>query len=461
MVKKQKKFSFIFHFEKDVKSGLTYNRNLYKGGILMEDKNKTQSWYSLAFIWGGSMVCVPSLLIGSTLVSGMSLGKSLLVGLIGYAITVVIMILQGTQSVDLHKPTVQIAKQVFGEIGSQRIISIILAIACLGWFGIQTNVAGSAFANLLGLYGIRISVPVSSIVWGMIMLVTAIYGIRLIRLINYIAVPYLVIVCLYGLFEALSGQSNHLLQTYQPTAQLSFFDGLAVTIGSFALGAVIAGDYSQYSEKRSDVVKAASVGIIPAGILMIAVGAILAIVNRTSDISSVFMNIGSPLIGGIALILATWKTNVINAFSGGLAIINVFGISKEKEKIAVAIAGGVGTLLAVAGILNYFVPIMSILSAMVPAVAGVMIASYWVVQKGDPAKWSPVSGINWVGIISWLIGAVIAVIPVLLGFFPSVIQLPNQPLIGIILSFFCYLIGNKLFEKQLTKHTVSTKEMEE
>ncbi len=131
----------------------------------MKDKNKTQSWYSLAFIWGGSMVCVPSLLIGSTLVSGMSLGKALLVGLIGYAITVVIMILQGTQSVDLHKPTVQIAKQVFGEVGSQRIISIILAIACLGWFGIQTNVAGATFANLLGLYDIHISVPVSSIIW--------------------------------------------------------------------------------------------------------------------------------------------------------------------------------------------------------------------------------------------------------------------------------------------------------
>lgn len=428
----------------------------------MKDKNKTQSWYSLAFIWGGSMVCVPSLLIGSTLVSGMSLGKALLVGLIGYAITVVIMILQGTQSVDLHKPTVQIAKQVFGEVGSQRIISIILAIACLGWFGIQTNVAGAAFANLLGLYDIHISVPVSSIIWGIIMLVTAIYGIRLIRLINYIAVPYLVIVCLYGLFEALSsGQGNQLLQAYQPTSQLSFFDGLAVTIGSFALGAVIAGDYSQFSEKRSDVVKAASAGIIPAGVLMIAVGAILAIVNKTSDISSVFMNIGSPLIGGIALILATWKTNVINAFSGGLAIINVFGISKEKEKIAVAIVGGIGTLLAVVGILNYFVPIMSILSAMVPAVAGVMIASYWVVQKGEPSNWAPVSGVNWLGIISWLIGAVIAVIPVVLGFFPSLPQFPNQPLIGIILSFSCYLIGNKIFMKETTESAMHTKEVEE
>ncbi|MGX2947062.1 cytosine permease [Enterococcus alishanensis] len=428
----------------------------------MENKNKAQPWYSLAFIWGGSMVCVPSLLIGSTLVSGMSLGKALLVGLVGYAITVIIMVLQGSQSVDLHKPTVQIAKQVFGEVGSQRIISIVLAIACLGWFGIQTNVAGSAFANLLALYGIHISIPVSSIIWGVIMLVTAIYGIRLIRLINYIAVPYLVLVCLYGLFEALSsGQGTQLLQTYQPSTNLSFFEGLAITIGSFALGAVIAGDYSQYSEKRSDVVKAAGVGIIPAGVLMIAVGAILAIVNRTSDISSVFMNIGSPLIGGIALILATWKTNVINAFSGGLAIINVFGISKEKEKIAVAVAGGIGTLLAVVGILNYFVPIMSILSAMIPAVAGVMIASYWVIQKGDPEKWAPVSGINWLGINSWLIGAIIAVIPVLLGFFPSLPQFPNQPLIGIVLSFICYLAGYKFFVKKSNNHHVNTREMEE
>ncbi|MGL9971987.1 cytosine permease [Enterococcus sp. DIV1420a] len=428
----------------------------------MTDKNKIQPWYSLAFILGGSMVCVPSLLIGSTLVSGMGLKKALLVGLVGYALTVVIMVLQGIQSVDLHKPTVQIAKQVFGEVGSQRIISIILAIACLGWFGIQTNVAGSAFANLLGIYDIHISVPVSSIIWGVIMLVSAIYGIRLIRLINYIAVPYLVLVCLYGLFEALSsGQGSTLLQTYQPAAHLSFFDGLAVTIGSFALGAVIAGDYSQYSGKRSDVVKAASAGIIPTGVLMIAVGATLAIVNKTSDISSVFMNIGSPLIGGIALILATWKTNVINAFSGGLAIINVFSISKEKEKIVVAIAGGIGTLLAVVGILNYFVPIMSILSAMVPAVAGVMIASYWGVQKGDPEKWTPVLGINWLGIISWLIGAMVAVIPVLLGFFPSLPQLPNQPLIGIVLSFCCYLVGGKYFVKKTNKQTLQMKEMEE
>ena len=79
------------------------------------------------------------------------------------------------------------------------------------------------------------------------------------------------------------------------------------------------------------------------------------------------MNLGFPVLGIIALILATWTTNAVNAFSGGLALINVFDIPK-KRKVAVGAAGAIGTLLAVVGILNYFTPIMSVLSAMVPPV---------------------------------------------------------------------------------------------
>lgn len=87
---------------------------------------------------------------------------------------------------------------------------------------------------------------------------------------------------------------------------------------------------------------------------------------------------------------------------------------------------------------------MSVLSAMVPPVAGVMIASYWIVQKGDKSKWAPVPGVNWLGVTSWLVGAVIAGIPVILTFFPALPQLPNQPLIGIILSLAVYLVGAKV-----------------
>ncbi|WP_239253450.1 cytosine permease [Listeria ilorinensis] len=414
-------------------------------------KEQAQSWASLAFVWTGAMICVPSLLIGGTLIAGMPLWEALLTAFIGYGIIVVFMIYQGMQSSDLQRPTVRVASQVFGEQGSKKIISIILAISCLGWFGIQANVCGVAFSQFLALYGIEFPVWLSSLVWGVIMLLSAIYGIKILNILNYVAVPILLLVCIYALIVSLRDGGLQQIAAYRPEIPLPFLTGLSVTIGSFALGAVIAGDYSQYTKSRTGVVKAAIIGILPSGVLMIAVGAILTITAGTADITSVFAKLGMPVLGVIALILATWTTNAVNAFSGGIAIVNVFNISKEKEKLAVAIAGGAGTLLAVIGILNHFVPIMSVLSAMVPPVAGVMIASYWLVQKGDPSKWHVTPGINWLGVLSWMIGAVIACAPVIVSFFPSLPQLPNQPLIGIVLALAIYLIGRKVTDKRKTE----------
>ncbi len=97
----------------------------------------------------------------------------------------------------------------------------------------------------------------------MVMVVSALYGMKVLRILSYIAVPLLVIICLYGLGQILTGEQLQLVRDYQPQGNMSFMDGLAVTIGSFALGgAVIAGDYSQFSKKRSDVFKAATLGII-------------------------------------------------------------------------------------------------------------------------------------------------------------------------------------------------------
>lgn len=106
---------------------------------------QTQSWQSLAFVWTGAMICVPSLLVGGTLISGMPLWEAILIALLGYGVIVLFMIYQGMQSSDLGIPAVSVASQVFGEQGSKKIISILLAIACLGWFGIQANVCGAAF----------------------------------------------------------------------------------------------------------------------------------------------------------------------------------------------------------------------------------------------------------------------------------------------------------------------------
>ncbi|GIP54359.1 cytosine permease [Paenibacillus vini] len=410
----------------------------------MGNKEKTQSWFTLGIVWAGAMISIPGLLVGNTLITGMSLSKTLTVALIGYGIIVAIMILQGIQSTDLGKTTVQVASQVFGKKGSRTILSIILTIACLGWFGIQANVCGAALANLLAELDIAMPVPVASLISGLVMVVSAMYGIKVLRVLSYVAVPLLVVLCVYGLIQAINGETVQLISSYRPEQKMGFMDGLAVTMGSFALGAVIAGDYSQFSGKRSDVWKAAIFGIIPAGVLMISVGAVLTLAYQTNDVTAVFLNIATPFIGGVVLILAAWKTNMVNAISGGFALINVFNVSKEKEKWAVGVAGLIGTVLAVIGILDYFTPVMSILSAMVPPVAGVMIASYWVMNKGDKRSWKETEGVNRLGVYSWLVGSVIACTPVILSLFPGLPQVSNQPLLGIVISFVLYIAGYRL-----------------
>nr|WP_317916303.1 cytosine permease [Tetragenococcus halophilus] len=422
--------------------------------MVMQDNKEEQTWQSLAFIWIGSMISVPGLLLGGTLIAGMSFWTAILTALVGYGVIVIGMIFQGIQSSDLRKPTVQVASQVFGEQGAQKIIAIILAISCLGWFGLQANVAGVAFSQFLALYDIGLPVWISSLFWGIVMLLSAIFGIKLLSWLNYIAVPFLLVVILYAIVISVTGGGWTAIVNYQPETHMPFLTGVSVTIGSFALGAIIAGDYSQYVRKRSGVAKASIIGVLPAGILMIASGAIFGVTSETADIISVFTQLGLPVIGVIAMLLATWTTNAVNAFSGGIAIVNVFNVAKEKQTIAVAAAGGMGTILAAIGILDYFVPIMNVLSAMIPPVAGVMIASYWIIQKGNPASWYEIPKIHWLGVISWFIGAAVAALPVILEFFPNAPQLLNQPLIGVVISFVIYYAGYQFIEKKAVKRNL-------
>lgn len=128
--------------------------------------SQRQSWGSLAMIWIGSMICVPCLMIGGILGMGFTLGGVVLCVLLGYGIVCTYMCFMGMEGCDTGLPTVSMAGAVLGEKGAQYIISLMLAIACIGWFGIQSAVCGSSFSSMVAsMTGVNIPVPVSSLVW--------------------------------------------------------------------------------------------------------------------------------------------------------------------------------------------------------------------------------------------------------------------------------------------------------
>ena len=158
-----------------------------------------ESWWSITMVWAGAMICVSCLMVGGLLGSYLTLGQSALAILIGYGIIAVYMCFIGMQGCDLGLPTSVMAGSSLGQKGAKYIIALLLAIACIGWFGVQSAVCGLSFSAMVAsIFGINIPTWISIIFWGVIMLLTACYGFKGLKLLNVIAVPLLVIVCVYG-----------------------------------------------------------------------------------------------------------------------------------------------------------------------------------------------------------------------------------------------------------------------
>ena len=372
--------------------------------------DQRQNWQSIALVWTGSMICVACLMVGGMLGAGMTLGFTTISVLIGYSIICVYMCFMGMQGCDTGLPTAVMATGSLGEKGGKYVISAILAIACIGWFGIQAAVCGASFSSMmLSMTGLNIPVWLSSFIWGVIMLSTACFGFKGLKWLNYIAVPLLVIVLIYGVWAAITQFDGiSVISNYAPAAPMSLMSGIGLTIATFAVGGAIAGDYCRFAKNRGDVIKSSVLGVLPAGLVMLLIGATLTIITGQYDISSVLTSVGVPAIGLVALILATWTTNVTNAYSGGLSLSVLLGLDEKRSRIATAIAGLFGTVLASVGIMAKFATFLSLISALVPAVVGVMIADYWILGKGKKENFHIRKGVSPAGMISFLVGAFVA-----------------------------------------------------
>ena len=195
-------------------------------------ENQRQSWYSIAFIWIGTMICIPMLMVGGLLSASMTFGNVLLACAIGFAICSALMIMVGMQGTDLGLPSSMCGTKAFGDRGSSYLLSVSIFIGQMGWFGIQTATCASAFVTLMNYWGISFPFWLSCLIWGCVMLVTAVYGFKLMKWLNYIAVPALIAMCVYGMFHSISvtGWNNIISIKPDPSNMLGMASAISTVI---------------------------------------------------------------------------------------------------------------------------------------------------------------------------------------------------------------------------------------
>lgn len=402
----------------------------------MINDNQNTNWITIASIWLGGMISIPSLLIGSALISGLDFISALVAGFLGIAFVTTFMCLESLPAFRYRLNTVELAKSSFGNYGAALLIGSVVGLATMGWFGVQTNIAGISFSKILAdTFAITFPVTLSSAFWGIVMLVTAVYGLKLIKWLNYIAVPAIILLMIYGLIVSFQGKGWSLIIDFQPEQQMSFISAIGLTIGFVSVGGVISPDINRFAKSRKDLVLGSVMGLLPAGMLLLAIGAILSILQGTHDITEIFSSLGYPILALSILILATWTTNVINAYSGGLALNQFLMLPENKRPISTLIAGIIGTAFAIIGILDYFLNFLLILTATIPPIAGVLISDFWLsksFQKDNSKK------LNWMGFVAWATGLT----------FMLVMQDPIKNLLTIFISAILYWLLNLIFRKK-------------
>lgn len=389
-------------------------------------QSEKKSWPAIAFIWAGNVICVPALLCGSMISAGLSFKDSIISMFIGYAITVVLMMFIAAQAANTGRPAVVGVSRALGTRGSQFSVSLIIAVSCTGWYAYNNIICSESFCSLMRSVGFDFPQWLACIILGGIMLLTAFYGIGLTKFLNVITVPLLLIFLIYGTIIVLTDGGVAKISAYTPAEPMPMIVGITMSVGGFIQGAVTAGDYNRYSKNGKSAALSCVFGIVPCGIGALACGAIMAICTGNSDITVMFASVGMPVIGLIVLILATWTTNVGNAYSAGIAAVAVFKLKDDKRAMITAICGIAGILLSLGGIINYFVAFLSWLSYLTTPICAILIADYWILGKGDAKSWRPFEGVNWMGIISWLIGSVVTrfdtfFIPEIIGIIVTII----------------------------------------
>ncbi|WP_340538841.1 purine-cytosine permease family protein [Nocardioides sp. GXZ039] len=334
-----------------------------------------------------------------------------------------------------------VTSRFFG-LGSRgsAVASLVFAFMILGFLALENALLyyGTIFmfgwepttANKIGIYAVL------TIAW----IVLTTFGLGLVQKVSLLLTVLCGILFVVVTFVALDKSAVTLgdIWAYSPpdvgfteiTAALSIIAGIA---GALAL---VGADFSRYARTSSDVKILAVGGAIVVNIVVVAIGTIvfqagnLVVAEHLADPANAdqaasqagatiadkiaFMSSANPgayfivlsgFLGFLVMYAAQAKAQVLNTYSGSLALSNLSDAltGRSPGRLVMVVLGNVIALLAIWGdILDRINSFLGLLGILTTALCALMIADFFVVRRGSTGSIGRVEQFNWAGIIAML-----------------------------------------------------------
>jgi nucleobase:cation symporter-1, NCS1 family len=272
--------------------------------------------------------------------------------------------------------------------------SFLRSIASCYWFAFQTVIGATAICAVLQkLTGTSYSLILVSVLFGIAQAVVAVVGYESLKSLSRVALPVKLAMFAY-LFVLLANQSD---PNFAPAAVWSFTgkSGWNWVIFVAWFNAAAAGwltmitdsaDFCRYSRSRKDMwigtLSASAVGTMISGSL--GAYAAAATLGKTANPFVLIAGVSTSWIT-LALILVfialdNWTINVLNLYTGGLSISNMF--ERLGRFWTTLIASVFGILLsAIPDVLNSYLSYATLLGNFFSPIAGILVFDYLLLKR--------------------------------------------------------------------------------
>ena len=394
-------------------------------------ESERKSYISLTIVWTGFIFAIISLMAGGTLALGLSFQEILIASFVGNiflcAIAVAVSVIASRTGLTFALLT----RYSFGSSGS-RIASLFVPVVNVGWYTIQSASYGHFVASIFGFgdVGEAICMVASAALMG----IFAFYGVKAIAILGYVAIPAIIFLTVATTIRSVGVMGSlEALMAYRPSALISLAAGITVVIGAWILStATCLADIMRYAKSTKSAVAAALTGLLGGNILMLICGAIATIAMDEYDLTAILLGFGLVVPSLILMTTNIFTTNAANLYSTGLNLANSFKIGRTKMMLILIGISSVATLLKPHEA-DFYYTFLNALGNVIPPLAGIILADYFIVNKGRYLALEKSKFIRWnpVPWISWLVSVIIVF--ALVSLLPAVVANIPAPFIGIVL----------------------------
>jgi nucleobase:cation symporter-1, NCS1 family len=356
------------------------------------EERKTTGWFDLFSIMFNFMINPGTLLSGGLAVAaGLPFVPAVMAQVAGTAVALAFYLVMATIGVDYGIPGQVATRAVYGWRGAKAIPSLLRTVASVYWFAFQTLAGASAIVAMLPkLTQTTLPLVGVGVIFGLIQAGVAVIGYGSLTALSRIALPIKVVAMAY-LFVLFARHDD---PNFGIAAVLSYPGGNAwnwvlvaswinVSIAGWFTTIADAADFARYSRSRTDMCVATFAAGTLGMLLSTALGAYgaAATLGKVPNPFVLAVDVEQSRLVLLALLVFlcvdAWTINVLNLYSAGLSLSNMF----ERFGRFWTVAALLGLALsAVPGVLGYFTYV-TMLGDVFSPVAGVLVFDYLFVSR--------------------------------------------------------------------------------